>query len=100
LLLRQGLAALKQTVAKVNDALAARAEANLGAVVLARLLDLPPERTFGAEEFLAAQAAWVKKQAAALAIRWPACSACVAVHACIRECCTFPRAAHADTCCE
>ena len=80
--LLQGLAALEQTVAKVNDALAARLEANLGAVARARLLDLPPERTFGHEEFLAAQAAWAKKQAAAVAIRLPACSAaCIAVPA-------------------
>ena len=65
----QGLASLEQTVAKVNDTLAARIEANLGAVAHARLLDLPAERTFSAEEFVAAQAAWAKKHSAALAVR-------------------------------
>lgn len=66
----QGMAGLEQLVRTVVDILRHRVEANLGAVAATRLLDLPSQHAVGHEEFVACQAAFVKKQAAALAIRW------------------------------
>ena len=65
----QGMAALEQLVRTVVDVLRHRVEANLAAVAATRLLDLPSQRAVGHEEFVACQAAFLRKQAAALAIR-------------------------------
>ena len=66
----QGMAALEQLVRTVVDILRHRVEANLSAVAATRLLDLPSQHAVSHEEFVTSQAAFVKKQAAALAIRW------------------------------
>ena len=63
------MAGLEQLVRTVVDILRHRVEANLSAVAATRLLDLPSQHAVGHEEFVACQAAFVRKQAAALAIR-------------------------------
>jgi hypothetical protein len=72
----QGLTQLEQLVDKVLDLLQTRIEGNLRAVAGARLLDLPPGRTFAHEDFAAHQASVVRRHADQLVIR----RACVLQH--------------------
>lgn len=65
----QGLTQLEGLVAKVTDVLHSRVDWNLRAVQDTHLVDIPPERTFPHENFVAHQAAFSKRQTERLAIR-------------------------------
>lgn len=54
---------------QVRDLLANRVLAQLAAVARTRLADLPPQRSFRLDAFVAAQATLTASQAAVLAIR-------------------------------
>ena len=54
---------------QVRDLLANRVRAQLAAVARTRLADLPPQRSFRLDAFVAAQAALTASQASVLAIR-------------------------------
>ena len=68
----QGLVRLEDLVHKINDSLDNRVEANLQAISKMRLVDLPVDRSFTYEDFVATQAKFVKKQAEMLAVKWVA----------------------------
>ena len=65
----QGLQRLEDLVHKINDLLDNRVEANLQAISKMRLVDLPVDRSFTYEDFVATQAKFVKKQAEMLAVK-------------------------------
>ena len=65
----QGLARLEELVRKIRDLVDNRVEANLAAVSRTLLVDLPSDRSFTAEEFVASQAKFLRKQGDMLAIR-------------------------------
>ena len=65
----QGLQRLEDLVHKVNDILDNRVEANLSSISKMRLVDLPVDRSFTYEEFVATQAKFVKKQSEVLAVK-------------------------------
>lgn len=65
----QGLHRLEELVHKINDLLDNRVEANLQAISKMRLVDLPVDRSFTYEDFVATQAKFVKKQAEVLAVK-------------------------------
>ena len=69
LLKLQGLQRLEDLVHKINDLLDNRVEANLQAISKMRLVDLPVDRSFTYEDFVATQAKFVKKQAEMLAVK-------------------------------
>ena len=69
LLTLQGLQRLEDLVHKINDLLDNRVEANLQAISKMRLVDLPVDRSFTYEDFVATQAKFVKKQAEMLAVK-------------------------------
>lgn len=54
---------------KINDSLDNRVGANLQAISKMRLVDLPLDRSFTYEDFVATQAKFVKKQAEMLAVK-------------------------------
>ena len=65
----QGLHRLEDLVRKINDILDNRVEANLQSISKMRLVDLPVDRSFTYEDFVATQAKFVKKQAETLAVK-------------------------------
>lgn len=65
----QGLVRLEDLVHKINDSLDNRVGANLQAISKMRLVDLPLDRSFTYEDFVATQAKFVKKQAEVLAVK-------------------------------
>ncbi|KAK9841874.1 hypothetical protein WJX81_008571 [Elliptochloris bilobata] len=67
--LQQGLARAEELVRQVRDLLANRVLAQLAAVARTRLADLPPQRSFRLDAFVAAQAALTASQTTVLAIR-------------------------------
>lgn len=69
LLIMQGLVRLEDLVHKINDSLDNRVGANLQAISKMRLVDLPLDRSFTYEDFVATQAKFVKKQAELLAVK-------------------------------
>ncbi len=71
----QGLSQLEGLVTKVADVLHSRADSNLRAVQATCLVDLPPERTFAADEFASHQSGFTKRQTERLSIRF-ACFLC------------------------
>jgi hypothetical protein len=64
-----GVARAEALVRNVNDIVEHRIEANLRAVARTLLVDLPSDRCFTLDEFVAAQTAFVGAQAAALAAK-------------------------------
>ena len=68
-LIMQGLVRLEDLVHKINDSLDNRVGANLQAISKMRLVDLPLDRSFTYEDFVATQAKFVKKQAEMLAVK-------------------------------
>ena len=68
-LFMQGLVRLEDLVHKINDSLDNRVGANLQAISKMRLVDLPLDRSFTYEDFVATQAKFVKKQAEMLAVK-------------------------------
>lgn len=65
----QGLAQLEGMVAALLDILNTRVEGNLRSAARVRLLDVPPGRVFGREEFFEHQLASVKHHTERLVIR-------------------------------
>lgn len=65
----QGLQRLEDLVRKINDILDNRVEANLQSISKMRLVDLPVDRSFTYEDFVATQAKFVKKQTETLAVK-------------------------------
>ena len=68
-LFMQGLVRLEDLVHKINDSLDNRVGANLQIISKMRLVDLPLDRSFTYEDFVATQAKFVKKQAEMLAVK-------------------------------
>eukprot|EP00884_Botryococcus_braunii_P007425 jgi/Botrbrau1/16684/Bobra.0317s0002.1 len=68
-LFHQDLVRLENLVKQVNDALDNRVDVNLAAVAGTLLVDLPGDRSFTYDEFVACQTKFVHKQSEMLAIR-------------------------------
>jgi len=64
-----GLDALEELVRKINDVIDNRIESNLRAIAATRLVDLPADKSFTFDDFVAHQSAYIKARAADLAVR-------------------------------
>jgi dynein heavy chain len=64
-----GLARVEELIAKMNDVLENRVEANLKHVARTLFVNLPAEQSYTYEEFLSTQARYIKKQTEQIAVR-------------------------------
>jgi dynein heavy chain len=67
--IHDGLSRLEELIAKMNDVLENRVEANLKHVARTLFVNLPAEQSYTYEEFLSKQARYIKKQTEAIAVR-------------------------------
>ena len=67
--IHDGLSRLEELIAKMNDVLENRVEANLKHVARTLFVNLPAEQSYSYEEFLSKQARYIKKQTEAIAVR-------------------------------
>ena len=67
--IHDGLSRLEELIAKMNDILENRVEANLKHVARTLFVNLPAEQSYSYEEFLSKQARYIKKQTEAIAVR-------------------------------
>ena len=64
-----GLAQLEELVRKINDVIDNRIEFNLRAISAARLVDLPHDKSFTFDDFVAHQSSFIKARTAELVVR-------------------------------
>ena len=67
--IHDGLARVEELIAKMNDVLENRVEANLKHVARTLFVNLPAEQSYTYEEFLSTQARYIKKQTEQIAVR-------------------------------